>query len=232
LCRDRKNLLTDGKQRSAHVSGSGIPLWEECTKTHQKVRNNILFSYQPSLHGTGNCQKGRNWPPRPGTRNWGFGGPGNQVWGRFGPVWAVFPVWPISRSRKPPISPYSRVRFKCMDGSSNGKFPEFGRIQQKTAKNSVFPLTPAPNWGEYRPNRGNSWSGRAILGSPAGEANSGVWDPRIRDGPQFVRSQELVNSQVFSVLAEFDEFPNFVFFGVSKESLGLLYLVYAEIRSW
>src|ERR1700676_126767 len=43
----REFLLTERKQRSAYVSGSGVPRREDCAKTHQKVRNNILFSYQP-----------------------------------------------------------------------------------------------------------------------------------------------------------------------------------------
>jgi hypothetical protein len=51
LCRGREFLLTEGKQRSAYVSGSGVPRREELAKTHQIVRNNILFSYQPPLGG-------------------------------------------------------------------------------------------------------------------------------------------------------------------------------------
>ena len=168
MCRDRKNLLTDGKQRSAHVSGSGIPLWEECTKTHQKVRNNILFSYQPPLV---TARKGEIGPPRPGTRIGGLEALEPRNWGSGAGLARFGPISRFGRFRGPgnheiPLTP--GVPKNTFLGSSNGKFPEFGRIQQKTAKNSVFPLTPGQFWGVPPPNRAIPGSGRAILGSPAG----------------------------------------------------------------
>ena len=86
MCRGREFLLTERKQRSAYVSGSGVPRREDCAKTHQKVRNNILFSYQPPPPegGEGNKQADSRLPnpqflvPGRGGRirgNSGFPGP-------------------------------------------------------------------------------------------------------------------------------------------------------------
>jgi hypothetical protein len=65
MCRGRTIPSQTRKQRSAYVSGCGVPRREELTKTHQIVRNNILFSYQPPLEG---WELDNSWSPAGGNR--------------------------------------------------------------------------------------------------------------------------------------------------------------------
>ena len=127
-----------------------------------------MFSYQPPLV---TARKGEIGPPRPGTRIGGLEALEPRNWGSGAGLARFGPISRFGRFRGPgnheiPLTP--GVPKNTFLGSSNGKFPEFGRIQQKTAKNSVFPLTPGQFWGVPPPNRAIPGSGRAILGSPAG----------------------------------------------------------------
>ena len=66
MCRGRTIPSQTRKQRSAYVSGCGVPRREELPKTHQIVRNNILFSYQPPpLEG---WELDNSWSPAGGNR--------------------------------------------------------------------------------------------------------------------------------------------------------------------
>lgn len=140
------------------------------------------------------------------------------VWGRFGPVWADFPVWPISGSRKPRNSPYSRGTEKHVFGVLQREIPGIRSNSAKNSKKQRISPYSRPILGGTPPKQGNSWvregnsgvpgRGRRILGS--GTPESGI-------ALDLYVSRKSADFPVFSVLAEFDEFPDFVFFGISQE---------------
>ena len=145
--------------------------------------------------------------------------PWNPGIGGLGPVWPGLGRFPgladfgvLETPNFPLLPGYRKTRFWGPPTGNSRNSVEFSKKQQKTA---YFPLLQA-NSGGYPPKQGNSWvregnsgvpgRGRRILGS--GTPESGI-------ALDLCISRKSADFPVFSVLAEFDEFPDFVFFGIS-----------------
>src|SRR6202051_2529252 len=147
--------------------------------------------------------------------------PWNPGIGGLGPVWPGLGRFPgladfgvLETPNFPLLPGYRKKRFWGQPPGTTRNAVEFSKKQQKTA---YLPLLQA-NSGGYPPQTGQFLgAGGQFWGPRPGEANSGVRDPRIRDSLDLCISRKSADFPVFSVLAEFDEFPDFVFFGISQE---------------
>src|SRR6202051_4829284 len=142
--------------------------------------------------------------------------PWNPGIGGLGPVWPGLGRFPgladfgvLETPNFPLLPGYRKTRFWGPPTGNSRNSVEFSKKQQKTA---YFPLLQA-NSGVYPPKQGNAWvrednsgvpgRGRRILGS--GTPESGI-------ALDLCISRKSADFPVFSVLADLDVFPDFVFF--------------------